>query len=130
MTPMQRAVALARQALGSTSPNPAVGAVVVVDGTIVGEGYTLPPGQRHAEICALEQAGGQSQGATLYTTLEPCCNFGRTPPCTRAIIAAGIRQVHVAVQDPNPTVAGRGCSELDGAGITVGREDTPCAPGL
>jgi len=130
MTPMQRAVTLARQALGSTSPNPAVGAVVVKDGAIIGEGYTLPPGQRHAEIGALEQAGDRANGAALYTTLEPCCHFGRTPPCTSAIIAAGIRQVHVAVQDPNPKVAGKGFAELEQAGITVVQEETPDAPEL
>ena len=130
MMPMQRAVTLARQALGSTSPNPAVGAVVVKDGAIIGEGYTLPPGQRHAEIGALEQAGDRADGAALYTTLEPCCHYGRTPPCTRAIIAAGIRQVHVAVQDPNPKVAGKGLAELEQAGITVVQEENPDAPEL
>jgi diaminohydroxyphosphoribosylaminopyrimidine deaminase/5-amino-6-(5-phosphoribosylamino)uracil reductase len=119
MIPMQRALSLAREALGTTSPNPAVGAVVVADGRTVGEGYTLPPGQRHAEIGALEQAGTAARGATLYTTLEPCCNFGRTPPCTRAIIAAGIGRVHVGSIDPNPNVAGRGCAELEAAGIEV-----------
>ena len=117
--PMDRAIELARQALGTTSPNPAVGAVIVGQGKILGEGFTLPPGQRHAEIGALERAGSSAQGATLYTTLEPCCNFGRTPPCTRAIIAAGIARVHVGAVDPNPQVAGRGCAELTDAGIDV-----------
>jgi diaminohydroxyphosphoribosylaminopyrimidine deaminase/5-amino-6-(5-phosphoribosylamino)uracil reductase len=119
MQPMQRAIGLARQALGTTSPNPAVGAVIVGDGKVLGEGFTLPPGQHHAEIGALDQAGAGARGATLYTTLEPCCNFGRTPPCTRAIIAAGIGRVHVAAIDPNPRVAGRGCAELEAAGIEV-----------
>jgi diaminohydroxyphosphoribosylaminopyrimidine deaminase/5-amino-6-(5-phosphoribosylamino)uracil reductase len=124
MTPMQCAFVLAFKALGTTSPNPAVGAVVVRDGAIIGEGFTLPPGQRHAEIGALQQAGALAQGATLYTTLEPCCHFGRTPPCTRAIIAAGIRQVHIAVTDPNPLVAGRGSAELEAAGISVIQEES------
>ena len=119
MTPMQRAINLARQALGTTSPNPAVGAVVTRDGETVGEGFTLPPGQRHAEIEALQQAGERSRGATLYTTLEPCCTFGRTPPCTKAIISAGIRQVHLATIDPNPQVSGRGRAELEAAGLEV-----------
>ena len=119
MTPMQRAISLARQALGTTSPNPAVGAVVTSEGETVGEGFTLPPGQRHAEIVALQHAGERSRGATLYTTLEPCCTFGRTPPCTQAIIAAGIQRVHVAAIDPNPQVSGRGRAELEAAGLEV-----------
>ena len=124
LNPMQRALALARQALGTTSPNPAVGAVVVKEGTVIGEGFTLPPGQRHAEIGALAQAGFAAQGAELYTTLEPCCHFGRTPPCTEAIIAAGVKTVHLAVIDPNPRVAGGGCAQLQSAGIQVVVEDT------
>jgi diaminohydroxyphosphoribosylaminopyrimidine deaminase/5-amino-6-(5-phosphoribosylamino)uracil reductase len=116
---MQQAICLARQAVGTTSPNPAVGAVIVKDGTVIGRGHTLPPGGNHAEIEALEMAGDAARGATLYTTLEPCCHFGRTPPCTRAIIAAGISEVHVAVQDPNPVVSGNGCDELESAGIGV-----------
>ena len=123
-TPMQRALTLGRQALGTTSPNPSVGAVIVKEGAVIGEGFTLPPGQRHAEICALEQAGAAAQGAELYTTLEPCCHFGRTPPCTEAIIAAGVKTVHLAVIDPNPQVAGRGCAQLQAAGIQVVVEDT------
>ncbi len=123
-TPMQRALTLGRQALGTTSPNPPVGAVIVKEGAVIGEGFTLPPGQRHAEICALEQAGAAAQGAELYTTLEPCCHFGRTPPCTEAIIAAGVKTVHLAVIDPNPQVAGRGCTQLQAAGIQVVVEDT------
>ena len=119
MSHMKTALALARQVLGATSPNPAVGAVVVKDRTEVGHGATLPPGQSHAEIGALRQAGAASQGATLYSTLEPCCIYGRTPPCTRAIIEAGITQVYVAVIDPNPRVSGRGCAELQAAGIEV-----------
>lgn len=122
INPMSRAIELARSALGSTSPNPAVGAVVVQNGAIVGEGYTLPPGQRHAEIGALAQAGSSAQGATLFCTLEPCCHYGRTPPCTDAIITAGISRVVYAVRDPNPRVSGGGESALRASGITVERE--------
>ena len=124
LPPMQRAISLAREALGSTSPNPAVGSLVVRDGAVVGEGYTLPPGQRHAEIGALEQAGSLAAGATLYTTLEPCCHYGRTPPCTQAIIAAGIRRVVAAAIDPNPKVAGKGLAALRAAGIETVLEET------
>ena len=122
-TPMQQAIALARQALGTTSPNPAVGAVIVKDGKVVGSGHTLPPGGNHAEIQALRMAGESAKGAVLYTTLEPCCHFGRTPPCTRAIIAAGISEVRVAAQDPNPLVAGKGSAELDSSGVRVTAEE-------
>ena len=117
--PMARAIALARSALGSTSPNPAVGAVIVDETGVVGEGFTLPPGQAHAEIGALTQAGQAAAGATLYCTLEPCCHHGRTPPCTDAIIAAGIGRVIYAVTDPNPRVSGGGAAALRSAGIEV-----------
>ncbi len=120
---MQRAISLARQALGSVSPNPAVGAVIIRDGAVVGEGYTLPPGQRHAEIGALEQSGPLARDATLYTTLEPCCHFGRTPPCTEAIISAGVKKVVTAVIDPNPRIAGKGLAALQNSGIEVELED-------
>lgn len=130
LSPMARAVELARQALGCTSPNPAVGAVVVRDGAIVGEGYTLPPGQRHAEIGALDQCGPLAYGATLYTTLEPCCHFGRTPPCTDAIIAAGIGKVVAAAIDPNPLVAGKGLAALRAAGIEAEHRPTDGVPEL
>ena len=116
---MERALALARCAAGRTSPNPAVGAVIVKDGRIAGEGYTQPPGGPHAEVVALAQAGAVAAGATMYVTLEPCCHFGRTPPCTQAIIAAGIGVVEVATFDPNPRVDGRGCAELEAAGVHV-----------
>ena len=119
--PMARAMRLAQSALGTTSPNPAVGAVVVRDGVVVGEGYTLPAGQRHAEIGALNQAGNAAEGAILYCTLEPCCHYGRTPPCTDAIIAAGIGRVVYAVGDPNPRVDGGGVAALRAAGIGVER---------
>ena len=116
---MKRALALASQARGATSPNPAVGAVVVNGGVVVGEGYTLPPGQSHAEVVALASAGESSRGASLYVTLEPCCIQGRTPPCTQSVIAAGIREAYVATRDPNPAVNGRGLAELEAAGIKV-----------
>ncbi len=114
---MQRALTLAREALGTTSPNPAVGAVIVRDGVIVGEGRTQPAGSWHAEVMALRQAGEAARGATMYVSLEPCCHYGRTPPCTEAIIAAGVTEVHVAVLDPNPLVSGRGIAALAAAGI-------------
>ena len=117
MNHMRRAVTLARQALGSTSPNPAVGAVVVKDGEIVGEGFTQPPGCDHAEVVALKQAGSLAKGGTLYVTLEPCNHVGRTPPCTNAIIKAGISSAHVALRDPNPVVSGGGLERLESEGI-------------
>ena len=116
---MGLALALARRAVGSVSPNPPVGAVLVRDGEVVGEGYTRPPGQAHAEIVAIRQAGPRARGATLYTTLEPCNHQGRTGPCTEAIIEAGIVEVHSAVLDPNPRVNGSGMSRLSEAGIAV-----------
>ena len=116
---MAQAIQLAQDALGSTSPNPAVGAVLAKDGKVVGRGATRPPGQSHAEVVALNEAGERAKGSTLYVTLEPCCHWGRTPPCTRAIIEAGVAAVVIAVTDPNPVVAGRGVAELREAGITV-----------
>jgi len=115
--PMERALSLAGLALGSTSPNPAVGAVIIRSGEVVGEGYTQPAGQAHAEVVALQQAGQAARGAELYVTLEPCCHYGRTPPCTRSIIEAGISAVHMSVIDPNPLVSGKGRAELEKAGI-------------
>ena len=117
MTHMARALSLARKALGSVNPNPSVGAVVVKDGRVISEGHTQPPGGPHAEVMALRQAGSNAAGATLYVTLEPCVHFGRTPPCTQAIIGAGIAEVHAAMLDPNPLVNGKGLRELDNAGI-------------
>src|SRR5436853_212712 len=114
-----RALELADLAVGRTSPNPAVGAVVVRDGVIVGEGYTQPPGSTHAEVVALQAAGDRAKDADLYVTLEPCCHFGRTPPCTNAVIAACVRRVVVATLDPNPKVNGGGVAVLRQAGITV-----------
>ncbi len=114
---MDRALLLAKLALVHSSPNPAVGAVIVNDGVIVGEGYTQPPGSSHAEIVALQQAGDKARGARMYVTLEPCCHYGRTPPCTKAIIGAGIAEVHLAMIDPNLRVCGKGKAELEAAGI-------------
>ena len=116
---MGLALSLAERAVGSVSPNPPVGAVLVLDGEVVGEGYTRPPGQAHAEIAAIRQAGPRARGATLYTTLEPCNHQGRTGPCSEAIIEAGIVEVHSAVTDPNPHVKGGGMSRLCEAGIAV-----------
>jgi diaminohydroxyphosphoribosylaminopyrimidine deaminase/5-amino-6-(5-phosphoribosylamino)uracil reductase len=114
---MECALSLARLAMGYTSPNPAVGAVVVKDGLAVGMGYTQPAGSEHAEVMALRQAGDKAQGATMYVTLEPCSHYGRTPPCTQAIIDAGISEVHIALLDPNPVVSGRGVGRLNEGGI-------------
>jgi len=116
---MAQALSLARLALGQVSPNPAVGALVVKDGEVVGQGYTQPPGSDHAEVVALKQAGERARGGALYVTLEPCCHYGRTPPCTQAIIASGITEVHLATLDANPLVLGRGKVELEAAGIKV-----------
>jgi diaminohydroxyphosphoribosylaminopyrimidine deaminase/5-amino-6-(5-phosphoribosylamino)uracil reductase len=116
---MQLALALGRRGLGRTSPNPAVGAVVVKDGVIVGRGWTQPGGRPHAEPVALAQAGEAARGATLYVTLEPCSHVGKSPPCTDAVIAAGIARVVSAIEDPNPEVAGQGHAKLRAAGIAV-----------
>jgi len=117
MNYMEQALSLARLALGQASPNPAVGAVVVKEGVVVGQGYTQPPGSHHAEISALKQAGEEARGGVMYVTLEPCCHYGRTPPCTRAITSAGISEVHMAMLDPNPLVSGRGKDEMEKEGI-------------
>ena len=116
---MQLALALGRRGLGRTSPNPAVGAVVVKDEVIVGRGWTQPGGRPHAEVVALARAGPAARGASLYVTLEPCSHFGKSPPCADAIIAAGIARVVAAVEDPNPEVAGKGLAKLRAAGIAV-----------
>lgn len=116
---MQSALDLAATAEGRTRPNPAVGALVVKNGKVVGEGYHPAAGQPHAEIFALRQAGSQAAGSTLYVTLEPCCHTGRTGPCAEAVIAAGIARVVVATTDPNPLVSGRGLERLRQAGIAV-----------
>jgi diaminohydroxyphosphoribosylaminopyrimidine deaminase/5-amino-6-(5-phosphoribosylamino)uracil reductase len=116
---MQLALTLGRRGQGRTWPNPAVGAVVVKDGVILGRGWTQPGGRPHAEPVALQQAGEAARGATLYATLEPCSHTGKSPPCADAIIAAGIARVVSAIEDPNPEVAGQGHARLRAAGITV-----------
>ncbi|MEA2893471.1 MAG: diaminohydroxyphosphoribosylaminopyrimidine deaminase [Bradyrhizobium sp.] len=116
---MALALALGRRGLGRCWPNPAVGAVIVKDGVIVGRGWTQPGGRPHAEVEALKRAGDAARGATLYVTLEPCSHHGKSPPCADAVIAAGIARVVSAVQDPNPDVAGQGHARLRAAGITV-----------
>jgi diaminohydroxyphosphoribosylaminopyrimidine deaminase/5-amino-6-(5-phosphoribosylamino)uracil reductase len=116
---MREALALARRGVGRTRPNPPVGAVVVRDGRVVGRGFHRRAGMAHAEVEALRDAGGAAAGATLYVTLEPCSSWGRTGPCTEAIVAAGIRRVVVAARDPNPKHAGRGFRILRRAGVAV-----------
>ena len=116
---MLRALELARRAEGLTRPNPPVGAVVVRGSRCVGEGYHRRAGGPHAEVFALKQAGSASRGATLFVTLEPCCTWGRTPPCTEAVIAAGVRRVVVGARDPNHLHAGKGLLKLRAAGIEV-----------
>src|SRR5438477_5238465 len=116
---MQLALSLGRRGQGRTWSNPAVGAVVVRDGVIVGRGWTQPGGRPHAEPEALRRAGEAARGATLYVTLEPCSHFGKSPPCADAVIAAGIVRVVSAIEDPNPEVAGQGHAKLRAAGITV-----------
>jgi diaminohydroxyphosphoribosylaminopyrimidine deaminase / 5-amino-6-(5-phosphoribosylamino)uracil reductase len=125
---IQRCLSLARQAI-RTSPNPLVGSVIEKNGEIVGEGFHPGAGQPHAEIFALQQAGERARGATLYVNLEPCNHYGRTPPCTEAIIAAGIVRVVVGTIDPDPRVAGKGIQRLQAAGIAtlVGVEAAECA---
>ncbi len=114
---MQKALELAEKARGQTSPNPLVGAVLVRDGQIVGQGYHHKAGTPHAEIHALREAGEKARGACLYVTLEPCCHQGRTGPCTQALIQAGVGEVYAAMADPNPLVAGKGLAQLEQAGI-------------
>jgi diaminohydroxyphosphoribosylaminopyrimidine deaminase/5-amino-6-(5-phosphoribosylamino)uracil reductase len=116
---MALALALGRRGQGRTWPNPAVGAVVVRDGVIVGRGWTQAGGRPHAEPEALRRAGEAARGATLYVTLEPCSHIGKSPPCADAVIAAGIARVVSAIEDPNPEVAGQGHARLRAAGITV-----------
>jgi diaminohydroxyphosphoribosylaminopyrimidine deaminase/5-amino-6-(5-phosphoribosylamino)uracil reductase len=116
---MRAALALARRGLGTVWPNPAVGCVIVVRGCVVGRGWTQPGGRPHGETEALGRAGQATCGATAYVSLEPCCHWGWTPPCTDALIAAGIRRVVVALEDPDPRVAGDGLRRLRAAGLDV-----------
>ena len=116
---MARALTLARRGLYSTDPNPRVGCVLVRDGEIVGEGWHQCAGEPHAEVNALNAAGYRAQGATVYVTLEPCCHHGRTPPCTEALLKAGVTRLVAAMPDPNPQVAGRGLAMLRELGVAV-----------
>jgi diaminohydroxyphosphoribosylaminopyrimidine deaminase/5-amino-6-(5-phosphoribosylamino)uracil reductase len=125
---MQRCLELARRASGQTAPNPLVGCTIVRDGQIVGEGFHPQAGQPHAEIFALRRSGEAARGATAYVNLEPCNHYGRTPPCTEALIAAGIARAIVGMVDPNPLVAGKGIERLRQAGmeVVVGIEEEDC----
>jgi diaminohydroxyphosphoribosylaminopyrimidine deaminase / 5-amino-6-(5-phosphoribosylamino)uracil reductase len=125
---MRRCIDLAKQAWGKTAPNPLVGAVIVKDGEIIGEGFHPGVGQPHAEVFALRAAGDRARGATIYVSLEPCNHFGRTPPCAAALVAAGVAKVIIGTIDPNPLVAGGGIATLEQAGIevVVGVETAAC----
>ncbi len=125
---MQRCLDLAKRALGKTSPNPMVGAVIVKDGEIIGEGFHPRAGEPHAEVFALRAAGDRARGATIYVSLEPCNHYGRTPPCSEALVKAGVEKVVVGMVDPNPLVAGGGINRLKNAGIEVivGVEEAAC----
>jgi len=116
---MKTALQLAAKHKGETSPNPAVGAVVVKNNQIIAQAAHQKAGQIHAEALALQKAGKKAAGAELYVTLEPCCHYGKTPPCTKAIISAGIKRIFVAMEDPNPLVKGKGIAELRNSGIEV-----------
>jgi diaminohydroxyphosphoribosylaminopyrimidine deaminase / 5-amino-6-(5-phosphoribosylamino)uracil reductase len=116
---MRAALALARRGLGTVWPNPSVGCVIVKDGIVVGRGATRPGGRPHGETEALGRAGAAARGATAYVTLEPCCHWGRTPPCADALIAVGLRRVVAAIEDPDPRVAGAGIARLRAAGLAV-----------
>ncbi len=114
---MREAIGLAKRAEGMTSPNPLVGAVLVKGGRVVGKGYHKKCGLPHAEVNAIRDAGSSAKGADLYVTLEPCDHFGRTPPCTAAIIDAGVKRVIIGMKDPNPVNNGKGIARLKRAGI-------------
>ncbi|EIE27533.1 hypothetical protein COCSUDRAFT_11631 [Coccomyxa subellipsoidea C-169] len=114
---MRHALELAARGLGKTHPNPAVGCVILKDGKVIGEGFHPQAGEPHAEVYALRAAGQAAAGATAYVTLEPCNHFGRTPPCSSALVAAGVKRVVIGVGDPNPLVGGAGIKTLQAAGI-------------
>lgn len=125
---MARALRLARKGLYRTDPNPRVGCVIAHGDRVVGEGWHRAAGEAHAEIEALRAAGEQARGACVYVTLEPCCHQGRTPPCTGALVEAGVARVVCALRDPDPRVSGRGLAELEAAGITVVRLESAAGP--
>lgn len=116
---MARAIELARRGLYTTDPNPRVGCVIVKDGQIIGEGWHQQAGEAHAEVLALQAAGANARGATVFVSLEPCSHHGRTPPCSQALIEAGVDRVVAAMEDPNPRVAGSGLRQLLQAGIVT-----------
>ena len=116
---MRAALGLARRGLGNVWPNPAVGCLIVKDGRVVGRGWTAKGGRPHAEAEALRRAGGEARGATAYVSLEPCCHWGKTPPCADALVAAGVRRVVAALEDPDPRVAGGGLARLRKADVGV-----------
>ena len=116
---MKLALKEARKGLGRTSPNPAVGAVIVMEGKVVADGYHQKAGMPHAEVEAFRKIGNRAPGGTLYVTLEPCNHFGRTPPCTELILKSGVKRVVVGTRDPNPLVTGGGCEHLEKKGIEV-----------
>ena len=116
---MRQAYVLAKKGVGRTSPNPAVGSVIVKGGRVIAKGWHKKAGGPHAEIEALKAAGSRAKGSTLFVTLEPCCHFGKTPPCTEAIIASGLKKVVIGASDPNPKVSGKGVAALRAAGIEV-----------
>src|SRR5262249_27405343 len=116
---MDQALALAERGRGGVEPNPLAGAVIVRDGRLVGQGWHVGFGGPHAEVAAIQRAGEETRGSTLYVTLEPCCHHGKTPPCTGAILKAGIRRVVAAIGDPNPLVGGQGVRQLMDAGLAV-----------
>ncbi|MBN2444567.1 MAG: bifunctional diaminohydroxyphosphoribosylaminopyrimidine deaminase/5-amino-6-(5-phosphoribosylamino)uracil reductase RibD [Spirochaetales bacterium] len=116
---MKKVISLAQKARGMTSPNPLVGAIIMKNNSICGQGYHHKAGTPHAEIMALRQAKSMAKGSTLYVNLEPCCHCGKTPPCTKAIIEHKIKRVVIGMKDPNPLVAGKGIEELEKAGISV-----------
>lgn len=127
---MQHALTLARKGLGKTFPNPAVGCLIVKQGKVIGEGYHPKAGEPHAEVFALRAAGQQAKGATAYVTLEPCNHYGKTPPCSQALVDAKVAKVFVGVRDPNPLVNNAGVDTLTRAGIDVayigGEEEKDC----
>ncbi len=116
---MRRALRLAEKGRGRTSPNPMVGAVLVKDGNVVGEGYHVKAGEAHAEIVALQQAGKEARGAVLYLNLEPCTHYGKTPPCAPKVIEAGVKRVVIGIEDPNPLVRGKGIEMMRRAGLDI-----------
>ncbi len=116
---MRMAFSLARRGEGETSPNPIVGAIVVNEGKVLGKGFHRKAGEKHAEISALEEAGGSARGATLYLNLEPCCHYGKTPPCCKRIIQAGIGRVVCSMKDPNPLINGKGIENIRAASVRI-----------